>query len=83
MLIPNIQKNHYTPMAIFKDPSWFFRDPLKNRSSDFFQKHFCLQKYALKSWLSNAENRRSLSCSHQQLFKKQPTALTSGADSSY
>jgi hypothetical protein len=40
-----------------------------------------LTKNALGYWLSNAENRRSLSCSYQKLFKKQPTALTSGADS--
>ena len=48
----------------------------------FSQKWFCLWKYALGPWLSGADNRRSISCSYQKLFKKQPSALTSGTNSS-
>ncbi len=69
-------------MEVFRNPVWFSRDPPNNRFSDIFQKRFCLQKYAPRSWLSNGENRRSLPCSYQKLFKKHPSALTSGADSS-
>jgi len=69
---------------------WQFSEILRSFSKIFwktnlrniFQKIFCLRKHAVGSWLSNGENRRSLSCSYQKLFKKQPTALTSGADSS-
>jgi hypothetical protein len=48
MLIPNMQKNQCISMAVFRNPAWFSKDPIENRSSDFFlRKDFAYENMLL------------------------------------